>query len=145
MYLSVQDIRNQLSERGLKVSPQRICILEAINNLNNHPTAEKIIEHIHQSNPNIANGTVYRVLDILVKNQLIKRVKTDGNFMRYDGITEPHHHIYISVGDFIKDYIDKELDELLEGYFKSKKIDGFKIEEINLQIRGTIEKNQIVT
>ena len=132
-------IINKLIEKGLKVTPQRMSVLEAVYNLHNHPTAENIIEYIHQSHPNIATGTVYNVLDTLVENQLIKKVKTDEDVMRYDGIVELHHHLYCSGSDLIEDYVDKELDELLKEYFKSKKLTGFKIEEIVLQIRGTFD------
>jgi Fur family peroxide stress response transcriptional regulator len=109
-------------------------------NSNNHPTADNIIELIHKSNPNIATGTVYKVLDTLVENHLIKKVKTDADVMRYDGIIEPHHHLYSTGNSQIEDYIDEELDELLRNYFRSKKINGFNIEEVVLQIRGTFEK-----
>jgi Fur family peroxide stress response transcriptional regulator len=140
MTVTIEEIRKKLTEKGLKVTPQRISILEAVYNLNNHPTADQIIEFIHKSHPNIATGTVYKVLDTLVENQLIKKVKTDADNMRYDGITETHHHLYYSKSDLIEDYIDKELDDLLTEYFNSKKIAGFKIEEIVLQIRGTFDK-----
>jgi len=140
MNVSIEKIRNKLSEKGLKVTPQRVSILEAVYNSNNHPTADNIIELIHKSHPNIATGTVYKVLDTLVENQLIKKVKTDRDVMRYDGIIETHHHLYCSTSDLIEDYTDKELDELLKEYFKSKKFTGFKIEEIVLQIRGTFDK-----
>jgi Fur family peroxide stress response transcriptional regulator len=140
MNISTDDLPSKLAGRGLKVTPQRIAILEAVYNLNNHPTAENIIEYIRQYQPNIATGTVYKVLDTLVEHHLIKKVKTDCDIMRYDGIIEPHHHIYCSGSDVIEDYMDPELDGLLKGYFSSKKISGFKIEEIVLQIRGTFDK-----
>jgi Fur family peroxide stress response transcriptional regulator len=139
------EIRKKLSEKGLKVTPQRISILEAVYRLHNHPTADQIIAHIHQTSPNIATGTVYKVLDTLVENQLIKKVKTDGDVMRYDGIVEPHHHLYCTGSDLIEDYVDQELDELLMNYFHSKKLAGFKIEEIVLQIRGTFDQRKILT
>ena len=139
MNVSIENIRNKLSEKGLKVTPQRINILEAVYNSTNHPTADQIIEHIHESHPNIATGTVYKVLDTLVENQLIKKVKTDADVMRYDGIVELHHHLYGTGSDLIEDYVDRELDEFLMKYFKSKRITGFKIEEIVLQIRGTFD------
>ncbi len=60
------DIRTLLKENGLKVTPQRVAIFEAIVILNNHPTAEKIIDYIKRNHPNIAVGTVYKVLDSLV-------------------------------------------------------------------------------
>ncbi|SMO76849.1 Fur family transcriptional regulator, peroxide stress response regulator [Saccharicrinis carchari] len=134
------EIRNLLSEAGLKVTPQRVEILNAIYTLKNHPTAEKIIEHIRKSNPNIATGTVYKVLDTLVQKNLVKRVKTDRDIMRYDGITENHHHLYCSKCDTIEDYNDPELDQLLSEYFNKKNLKHFAIEDVVLQIRGTFHK-----
>ena len=115
-------------------------ILEAIYRLNNHPTADNIIEHIREAHPNIAIGTVYKVLETLVGKGLVKKVTTDKDIMRYDGIIENHHHLYCSECDLIEDYKDEELDRLLHNHFKNKNIIGFKIEDIILQIRGTFNK-----
>ena len=134
--MKVEDISAKLIEKGLKVTPQRIAILEAIIKLNNHPTADNIVEFIRQNHPNISVATVYKVLDALVDNQLIKRVTTEKDVMRYDAIMEKHHHIYCSDSDRIEDFVDEELNELLSEFFKNKKIPGFKIEDIKLQIIG---------
>jgi Fur family peroxide stress response transcriptional regulator len=140
MKVLIENIRNKFSEKGLKITPQRVVILEAIYKLNNHPTADNIIEYIRKTHPNIATGTVYKVLETLVENDIIKKVKTDMEIMRYDGLIENHHHLYCSECDLIEDYVDEELDELLNSYFKNKKINGFKMEDIVLQIRGTFDK-----
>ncbi len=134
--MKVDEISGKLIEKGLKVTPQRIAIFEAIVKLNNHPTAENIVEFIRRNHPNISVATVYKVLDTLVENQLIKRVTTEKDVMRYDAIMEKHHHIYCSDSDRIEDFVDEELNELLSNYFKDKKIPGFKIEDIKLQIIG---------
>lgn len=134
--MKISEIRNKLIEKGLKVTPQRIAILEAIIKLNNHPTAENIIDYIRNNHPNIATATVYKVLDALAANELINKVKTEKDIMRYDAIMESHHHIYCSDSDRIEDYNDNELNELLEKYFEKKKIPDFKIEDIRLQIIG---------
>jgi Fur family peroxide stress response transcriptional regulator len=139
MDISINDIKNRLVEKGLKVTPQRMSILEAIYTLNNHPKAENIIEYIRQEHPNIATGTVYKVLETLVENGLIKKVTTDKDVMRYDGMMENHHHLYCTECDIIKDYKDEELDELLRKYFENKKLSGFKIKEIVLQIKGEFD------
>jgi Fur family peroxide stress response transcriptional regulator len=140
MQYSIEEIRNKLSEKGLKITPQRLAILDAIYQLGSHPTADNIIEYIRQSNPNIASGTVYKVLDTLIENKLVKKVTTDKGVMRYDGIMENHHHLYCSECDLIEDYVDAELDEVLEEFFKKKKFTGFKLENIVVQIRGTFDK-----
>ena len=135
-----EDFSNKLIEKGLKVTPQRIAILEAIVKLNNHPTAENIIEYIRKNHPNIATATVYKVLDALVSSELIKKVKTERDIMRYDAIMESHHHLYCSKSDRIEDYNDNELNEMLDNYFEKKGIPDFKIEDIKLQIIGKFIK-----
>jgi len=140
MKFSTEDTVKKLAEKGLKITPQRISILEAIYSLNNHPTAENIIEYIHKKHPNIATGTVYKVLETLIESGLVKKVTTDRDVMRYDGVTENHHHLYCIECDIIEDYNDSELDQILEKYFESKKIPGFEIQEFVLQIKGTFDK-----
>lgn len=129
-------IKSRLTEKGLKVTPQRMAVLEAIYSMNNHPTVENITEFIRKDQPNIAVGTVYKVLDTLVENGIIKRVTTESDLMRYDGILEQHHHLYCAVSDRIEDYSDPELDQIIDDYFRKKGIPGFRIDEIKLQIKG---------
>lgn len=142
MNISIDMIKEKLSECGLKITPQRIAILEAIYVLNNHPTADNVITYIRKTHPNIATGTVYKVLDTLVESKLIKKIKTEKDIMRYDGILDQHHHLFSSESDRIEDYSDDKLDKLLEEYFKKKRIPGFKVEEIKLQINGKFLKSK---
>lgn len=135
------EIQTKLTEKGLKVTPQRMAILQAIYELNNHPTAENIIDHIRKSNPNIAIATVYKVLDALHEKGLIMKVKTDKDFMRYEATIENHHHLYDSSSDRIEDFRDDELNQVLEMYFEKKGIPNFKIEDIKLQIIGKFISN----
>lgn len=140
--MEVEEIRSELFAKGLKVTPQRMAILEAILKLKNHPTAENIIDYIRNNHPNIATATVYKVLDALVLNGLISKVKTEKGIMRYDAVLENHHHLYCSDSDRIEDYRDEELNQILEQYFKRKDIPNFKIEDIKLQIIGQFLDNK---
>lgn len=134
--MSLYETRDFLKEKNLKITPQRIAVLEAILELGNHPTAENIIESIKMNHPNIAIGTVYKILEIFVDNGIVKKVKTDKDIMRYDAILEKHHHLYCVESDRIEDYYDDELNQLIEKHFKKKKIENFNIEDIKLQIIG---------
>ncbi len=142
MKLSIDELRKKISESGLKVTPQRMAILNAIYNLNNHPTAEQIIGRIHRDNPGIATGTVYNVLESLSEHALIRKVKTEDDKMRYEAIVERHHHLYCTECNFIEDYQNKELDQLLETFFKTNNIDNFIIDDVILQINGTFIKHK---
>ena len=128
--------REKLQEKGLKVTPQRVAIYEAIVTLKNHPTAENVIEYIKANHPNISVGTVYKVLDSLAENKLLKKVKTDKNPMRYDSVLFEHHHLYCSETQRIEDYDDEDLNKMISNYFKKKKIKNFIIQDVKLQITG---------
>lgn len=136
----ITECKNKLIAKGLRVTPQRLSIFGAIIKLNNHPTADDIIGFIKKNHPNIATGTVYKVLDSLVENGLVKKVKTEKDIMRYDAVMENHHHLYCSESDKIADYYNEEIIDLLAAYFKEHAIPDFEIGDIKLQINGKFLK-----
>ena len=140
--MDVNEIRNRLSERGLRITPQRVSVMEAIFRLGDHPSAERIINCIKMNHPNISTATVYKILDTFTERGLIRKVKTDSDVMRYDAITDPHHHLYCSASERIEDYVDQELNLLLDDYFRKRQIPGFQVEDIRLQIIGKFSKNR---
>lgn len=125
-----------LTENGLKVTPQRIAVLEVVLSLENHPDADTVIDYIRLNYPHVSIGTVYQTLTTFVKKGIITKVKTEHEHMRYDPVKENHHHLYCSESERIEDYFDKDLDDILHNYLKNKKIPNFKIEEIKLQLIG---------
>jgi Fur family peroxide stress response transcriptional regulator len=125
-----------LVEKGLKVTPQRIAVLDIIMNLNNHPTAENITEYLRINYPHVPIGTVYKILDVFVENGIAKKVKTENGIIRYDHVTEKHHHLYCSDSEQIEDFYDNDLNKILDEYFRKKQIPNFKIEDVKLQIIG---------
>lgn len=134
--MDTEQVRKNLVAKGLKVTPQRMAVFEAIIVLHNHPTADNIIEYIRSKYPNVATGTVYKVLEALVENELIRKVKTDRDVMRYEAELDDHHHLYCTESNRIEDYRDDELNNYLEKYFRKKAIPGFTIKDIKLQING---------
>jgi Fur family peroxide stress response transcriptional regulator len=128
-----------LKDNNLKITPQRLVILDAVCHLN-HPTVEEITEYIRKNHPHIATGTIYKTLETFVASGIIKRVKTDSDIMKYDGVMTPHHHLYCAESERIEDYNDTELNTLLKDYFGQKQIPGFEIQDIKLQIIGKFSK-----
>lgn len=72
-------------------------------------------------------GTVYKVLDSLVENELLKKVKTEKDIMRYDAVLSHHHHLYCAETDRIEDYEDENLNKFINEYFIKNKIKNFKL------------------
>ncbi len=127
----------ELKNSDLKVTPQRIAVLEALENLKDHPTADKIKEYVVKNHPNIAVGTIYKTLETFVEKGMVCKVKTEEGVMRYDAILDKHHHLYCEDTNRIEDFFDEELNNMLEKYFQKKKIPNFKVKDIKLQIIGT--------
>ena len=144
MHVDIKHIQELIKEKDLKVTPQRIGVLEAVYTLHNHPTAEQIIDFIHNKYPSIAIGTVYKTLDTFVKYGVINKVLTEGEVTRYDGVLKHHHHLYNEGNEEIQDYINEELDEMLKTYFEKNAIEGYHISSITLHISGkSINKKSI--
>ena len=127
-----------LNQHQLKITPQRIAVYEALMQLD-HPDADEITRLVNETNPGIARGTIYNVLELFCEKDIIRKVKTDQDKMRYDPVLHKHHHLYDEKSTKIYDYVDEELDELLEDYFAKKSIKNFNIKEIRLQIVGEKE------
>ena len=83
----------ELKERGYRVTPQRAIILEAIEGLSGHMTAEDIFEIVQQTSSYISLATVYRTLDLLKELGLITESHMGTTTTHYAPITHgPHHH-----------------------------------------------------
>ncbi len=140
--MNIEDYRTKLKEKGLKVTPQRLAVFEAVDVLHDHPTTDEVTQFIRKRYPDIATGTIYKTLETLVKNDILQRVKADSGLMRYDAVKDIHHHIYCTHCDRIEDYYDNELTNMIYDYFAVKGIPGFEIEEVKLQITGRYTDNR---
>ena len=131
----MENINQLIKAAGLRVTPQRIAVLDALLK-SNHPSADKLIEIIRKSHPNIAVGTIYKVLETFVAKGLIKKLDTRGDSMRYDAILEPHHHLYSENTSRIEDFYDEDLSALIRGYLEKKEIENFKLSDFRIQLIG---------
>jgi Fur family peroxide stress response transcriptional regulator len=132
----MKNIREILTDNGLKVTPQRVAVYEAISKMNSHPNADAIIESIKKKYPNIAVGTVYNTLETFAEKGIIRRIKTNGDVMRYDAVLHRHHHLYSIDARRIEDYYDEELNQYVVDFMKKRNIPNFTIEDVNVQIVG---------
>lgn len=134
--MNSNEIIQNIKESGLRVTPQRIAILEAIMKIGKHPSNVQVIAYVKSNYPSISVGTIYNILDSFVQNNVLDKVKTENGMLRYDPKRAHHHHLYCTKSDKIEDYVDTELDDLIANYFKNKGITDFKIEDVKLQITG---------
>jgi len=134
--ISHSDIKQLLSDHGLKSTSQRIVIYEALKGLATHPTTEEVYSCIKDDHPSISLATLYKTLETFVSVGLCRKVMSKSGTMRYDRNISDHGHIYCENTEEIIDYEDCELDALLADYFSKKKINNLHIKEIKIQING---------
>ena len=79
---------------GLKLTPQRLAILEYLEGNKNHPSAEDIYKALKPRFPSMSFATVYNTLEILVKKGVIKELNIESSRKRFDPFTHPHHHFF---------------------------------------------------
>ena len=122
MALDREAFKQLLKDRGLKVTRQRLVVLEAIaSRPDEHLTAEEIFALVKVDSPDIGLATVYRTIQLLNELHLIDRINFDDGFVRYEmgtvsGCEQKHHHhhlICMKCGKVIS-FRDDLLEELEE-------------------------------
>ncbi|MCK4512416.1 transcriptional repressor [bacterium] len=102
--------------RAIRMTESRKAILSALSGTRAHPTADEVYSLVRAELPKVSLGTVYRNLDLLAKQGLIRTLATAGEQRRYDGMLDNHHHIRCEVCGRIDDIElgnTERLDELL--------------------------------
>lgn len=87
-----REITEELSEQGYRLTPQRIMILSAIENSENHISAEEIYAQIVAKYPNVNISTVYRTLELLKKLNLVTKTDLGEGRVRYHTAEKGQHH-----------------------------------------------------
>lgn len=80
-----------IREMGLKVTKQRMAILEALNMGQAHVTAQEVFEIVNEKYPEIGFATVYRFLRKLTENNYVTEVRMGGLPARYELTPKSHH------------------------------------------------------
>jgi len=88
----VKDIASRLSQKGYRMTPQRLMILEAIEGASGHISAEEIYQDIRRRYPGLNISTVYRTLDLLKETGLVTETDMGDGRGRFHSIGQEHHH-----------------------------------------------------
>jgi Fur family ferric uptake transcriptional regulator len=86
------DLISKLSEQGYRLTPQRMLVLSAIENSNDHISAEEIYAQVVVKYPYVNISTVYRTLELLNRLGLVTETDLGGGRVRYHPAGKGHHH-----------------------------------------------------
>ena len=103
-----------LKSEGLRYTDQRQAIWDEIRNSNEHRDAEDIYLKLKEKNVKVSRATVYRTIDVLVKNRLVRKMDVGDGRSLYEPRLDNEHHdhmICLDTGDIIEFY-NKELEDL---------------------------------
>ncbi len=130
-----RNLSDILRERGYRLTPQRMIVLEAIEGADYHISAEEIHTKAHAKYPHINISTVYRTLELLKELGLVAETDLGGGRLIYHPVGKAHHHHLVcrkcgKVQDIDESVFERLRDEIGQKY-------GFDAEFEHMAIFGT--------
>ena len=123
---NVELLVEALKKEGLRFTEQRKSIWDEITSSDDHREAEDIFLSLRKKNINVSRATVYRTIDVLVKNNLVRKLDIGDAPSKYENKIDSHHHdhmICLETGDIIEFY-NEELENLQDEIAKKH---GYKV------------------
>jgi Fur family peroxide stress response transcriptional regulator len=123
-----------------KKSRQRERIYELLRGTETHPTASWIYDQLKGEFPDLSMGTVYRNLNILIEQDLIRKIDFGSTFDRFDANTEPHYHFICERCGSIAD-LELPMDYSLHGKVESST--GLKVKRHRIEFYGICKRCEV--
>ena len=87
--------KRMIRQMGLKVTQQRMAILESLSAGRAHVTAQEVFETVNAKHPEIGFATVYRFLRKMAEQNMVTEVRMGGLPARYE-LTPRRHHDHLT-------------------------------------------------
>ena len=113
---SLEILKSVLKKESLRLTDQRIAIWNQIQNSKKHLDVEEIFSLLKIKKKNVSRATIYRTLDVLVKNRLIRKMDVGDGYSLYEPRLDNDHHDHMiceDTGDIIE-FFSEELELLQE-------------------------------
>lgn len=107
----IKELVNSLREKGFRITPQRIAIVEYLLKTDDHPSAEHIHKIVQKKYPMVSLSTVYKTLDLLREKKLVNEIKVEGE-ARFDAHTDEHINLVCMNCGKIDDIDEDSLKEI---------------------------------
>lgn len=124
-------LREALGAHGHRCTEQREAVYRFLSGTDSHPSADDVFLHVRNEVPGISLATVYKSLETLVGCGLAVKLSYGDGSARYDGRTDPHHHVRClacgSVADVPGGVPDPDV-ERLRGPVEGFRVTGYRLE-----------------
>ena len=120
---------------GIKLTPQRLAILNYMDGNKSHPSADTIYSAVSKKFPTMSVATVYNTLEALKNKGALQELTIEPGKKRYDPETTSHHHlICIECKNIIDIFKKFKLD------FSDSMANGFEIKGHHIEFYGVCPK-----
>ena len=125
------EFRARCRASGLRVTGQRLAVYRALAADPSHPTVDAVYASLQSQMPSLSRATVYRILESLEREKLIRRVSTTAGGTRFDANLAPHQHLVCRVCGRIADFSAPWLARRAV-----HAVPGFVVEDLDIRIVG---------
>ena len=112
---------------------QRQIVLQAVQRMHNHPTADMVYAEVAAEHPSISKATVYRNLHQLAGQGDILQVAVPNGADRFDFCTKNHYHIRCTGCGAVDDIQMSHIANLIEGVEDAS---GFEVQRYDILFEG---------
>ncbi len=142
---TMEDLKQRLQERQLKLTPQRQIVLRVFfEHPNQHLSAEDVHDILRDGQLEIGLATVYRSLELLAQLGILLKLEFGDGCSRYElNTSDPehhqHHHLICTRCGRVQEFDD----DMLEGLEKDiAEKSGFKIVDHQVKFFGICKECQ---
>ena len=119
--MSSSDIlKKALKKEGLRYTHQRQAIWDELSASDEHRDAEEIYLALYNSGLKVSRATVYRTIDVLVKNNLVRKLDLGDGRARYENKMDTAHHDHLicvqcgKIEEFMDNVIENRQEVIVE-------------------------------
>ena len=124
-----------LKEYDLKVTPQRVAIVEELYN-HGHMNIDDLYKKLLEKFPSISLATIYKNVNAMIEKVFLSEVKIPNSKSVYELVKEEHAHLACSKCGHIED-ITLNTEDLVA---MTKSMSGFEISKTNIVFDGVCSK-----
>ena len=132
-HLTGEEIRERLNRHGLKATPQRVLVYEAMCELG-HASADSVCRHLGGPGSRLTMATVYNVLESMTEAGLLALRPSFTGKMLFDVNTDSHFHIFDKDTGRVSDLRDEELLKAVGEGIRDRLPDGLELDRMEIQI-----------
>ena len=123
----------------MRYSKQRELVLKTVLENKIHPNAEFVYNTLKEENPDLSLGTVYRNLNSLVKNNMLRKISIPNGSDCFDGTLAEHQHLVCKDCGKVIDISLSELEKIRMNVFNKT---GFSVDYSTLAFEGVCKECQ---